>query len=435
MRNLLVRIAGVAACWIALMCSLAGIASAQTGTLQLAGGSDAKLDVAKPTDPAAPEPKPAKKTEAGLGQRGDRDVTVADQLSFREEQVHGEMSELEQRMFRLSEALKKLEPENSSRLMVGLKYAREELILHRMKRKPQEALGEVESQGRGRRTEGTAGSSRTIATVAALGRSRFRNADRAVASHPRHAAQARRRDQGGESRREIVEALRRQGKGTGRTGQLPRALQELVKQQTEHVAANTPLAKQDKLGDDERAAVGKLATGQEATYQAAKALSADASAGGASPSLTEAGEHMQSAVDALAKTAPAEALPPMEKALESLKKELEEVAKKEAEAKAALNKDKFAAMKKEQEANRGATDQVAEMTRGLGNNGTTALEDLTKAGEAMASAEGAFGNSQAGQGNGAHEQGQGPGSAQRCRGAVGRGWPVNLARHIARRRR
>ena len=42
------------------------------------------------------------------------------------------MTELEQRMFRLAETIKELEAENSSRLMLGLKFAREELILLQM---------------------------------------------------------------------------------------------------------------------------------------------------------------------------------------------------------------------------------------------------------------------------------------------------------------
>jgi len=42
------------------------------------------------------------------------------------------MTELEERMYRLSEALKRIEPENSSRLMSGVKYARTELIQHEM---------------------------------------------------------------------------------------------------------------------------------------------------------------------------------------------------------------------------------------------------------------------------------------------------------------
>ena len=80
------------------------------------------------------------------------------------------------------------------------------------------------------------------------------------------------------------------------------------------------------------------------------------------------------------------------------------MAKKEAEAKAALAKEPFAAMRKDQEANRGATDEVTEMTRQLGNNGTASLPELMRASGHMGSAEGAFGNSQAGQGNG--EQGK-----------------------------
>lgn len=60
-------------------------------------------------------------------------VTPGEVLSFRQAKVAAEMTELEERMYRLSEALKALEPENSSRLMLGLKFAREELILHQMK--------------------------------------------------------------------------------------------------------------------------------------------------------------------------------------------------------------------------------------------------------------------------------------------------------------
>ena len=43
------------------------------------------------------------------------------------------MNELEERMFRLAEALRSLEPENASRLRLALKFSREELILQQMK--------------------------------------------------------------------------------------------------------------------------------------------------------------------------------------------------------------------------------------------------------------------------------------------------------------
>ena len=43
------------------------------------------------------------------------------------------MNELEERMFRLSEALRGLEPENASRLRLALKFSREEQILDQMR--------------------------------------------------------------------------------------------------------------------------------------------------------------------------------------------------------------------------------------------------------------------------------------------------------------
>src|SRR4029079_3518945 len=117
----------------------------------LGAAQDSTVTVEKPAavdnSAAAPAAKDAKKQPAtGLGQRGDREITLGEQLSFREAQVHQEMSELEQRMFRLSEDLKRLEPENSSRLMLGLKYAREELIRHQMK-ETQQALAKLALKG------------------------------------------------------------------------------------------------------------------------------------------------------------------------------------------------------------------------------------------------------------------------------------------------
>jgi len=59
---------------------------------------------------------------------GDRDT-----IRFSQENVAAQMNELEERMFRLSEALLGLEPENASRLRLALKFSREELILEQMR--------------------------------------------------------------------------------------------------------------------------------------------------------------------------------------------------------------------------------------------------------------------------------------------------------------
>jgi len=54
-------------------------------------------------------------------------------LGFTQESAASQMAELEDRMFRLSEALRGLEPENASRLRLALKFSREELILEQMR--------------------------------------------------------------------------------------------------------------------------------------------------------------------------------------------------------------------------------------------------------------------------------------------------------------
>src|SRR5262245_44377000 len=82
--------------------------------------------------PAAPQKKEDKPKE-NLGQRRQTEVGKNEELSFLQSKVTAQMGELEERMFRLSEALKGLEPENASRLLIGLKYAREELIQLQMK--------------------------------------------------------------------------------------------------------------------------------------------------------------------------------------------------------------------------------------------------------------------------------------------------------------
>ena len=75
-------------------------------------------DTARPADPKQPTP----------GSAGDRDV-----IGFTQENATSQMTELEERMFRLSEALRGLEPENASRLRLALKFSKEELILEQMR--------------------------------------------------------------------------------------------------------------------------------------------------------------------------------------------------------------------------------------------------------------------------------------------------------------
>jgi hypothetical protein len=340
-----------------------------------------------------------KAATAGLGQRSEREVTLGEQLSFREEQVHGEMSELEQRMFRLSEALKKLEPENSSRLMLGLKYAREELILYQMK-EAQEALARLSLKGAAEEQK------ELLAKLERL-QQLLLSTDLDFEMRLERLRQIRdtlRKLDGvikEESREEkLSKQATAQEKRLAALVKRREALEKLIQRQTEHIETNTPLAKQDPASQEQRAAVSQLGEAQETTRKSTQTLADERLPGVESQHLGPAAASMKSAVDSLAKPAPAEALPPMTEALEHLKKELDEVARQEAEATAALDKDRFGAMRKDQEGNRGATDEVTEMTRQLGSNGTAALAELMRASGSMGNAESAFGNSQAGAGNG-----------------------------------
>ncbi len=84
----------------------------------------------KEKDPAKDQAK-AEIKDAGKpapGSAADRDV-----IGFTQENATGQMTELEERMYRLSEALRGLEPENASRLRLALKFSKEESILEQMR--------------------------------------------------------------------------------------------------------------------------------------------------------------------------------------------------------------------------------------------------------------------------------------------------------------
>lgn len=331
-------------------------------------------------------------------QRRTTDVTLAERLSFREEQIKAEMTELEQRMFRLSEALEKLEPDNASRLTIGLRFARQELILYQMK-EVQEALASMRLRGAVEEQKQLVAKLERLQQLLLstdldfemrLARLRqiretLRELDKVIKEESRQQRASR----------EAAETEKRLAKLTERKA----TLADLIKQQSEHVKRTTPLAKQKQLSDAQRDQVAELATAQQATHNSAQALASELQDGATSKNLAGAVEQMQAAAGALNKTAPGEALPPMEKALELLKQEHADVAAAEVKAKQALAQQKFAAMRKEQEANRGATDEVTAMTRQLGSSGTAALPELLRASGSMAGAEGAFGKGQAGAGN------------------------------------
>ena len=60
-------------------------------------------------------------------------VTAADQAQFQQKNAAAQMQELEGRMFRLAELIRQTEPGDSARLLLGVRKAREQLIVDQMK--------------------------------------------------------------------------------------------------------------------------------------------------------------------------------------------------------------------------------------------------------------------------------------------------------------
>ncbi len=300
-------------------------------------------------------------------------------------------------MFRLSETLKSLEPENSSRLMLGLKYAREELILHRMGELQQQLSsltlkGAVDEQqqvlGKLERLQQLLLSSDLDFEMKLERLRQIRETLRKLNAVVREEVREEKLSEKAAEKEKELQTLADRRK----------ALEALIEQQTGHIGKNAPLAEAAELSGDAQQMAGELAKAQEATRKETQALGA-ASPEQGGKTLASAAVNMQAAVAALEKPAPGDAQQPMQDALADLKRELAALAKQEEAAKAALTKEQFAMLKEDQQANRRATDDVAEMTRRLGNSGTPSLAELMRAGGSMSSAEGAFEKSQAGQGN------------------------------------
>lgn len=84
--------------------------------------ADQPLQLAK-----APEAKP---TSDGV--TPDHGVTPEEEIKFQQDRAEGHMRELELRMFKLARLLRETQPDDASRLMLGLEKARDQLIADRM---------------------------------------------------------------------------------------------------------------------------------------------------------------------------------------------------------------------------------------------------------------------------------------------------------------
>lgn len=345
------------------------------------------------------------------GQRRKDDVGKNEELSFLQSKVASQMTELEERMFRLSEALKSLEPENASRLLIGLKFAREELIQLQMK-ESQLALAKL------RYNDALAEQKQLITKLQRL--------EQLLLSHDLDfQLQLERLRLMKELLRRIDSAIEeedREKTATDRTTEIEEQLKqlrerlaqlkELIQRQTEHIAAAKSIAgvKDEAAPEAESPADALQATQKqtEETPQTGEPVTTLTTAQQDTRKMTQpleesseliksAGGNMDQAVAQLTAGKVRGGLSPQQQALDSLEKALAEMQAKEKELEEALTEERFREMQKEQESNRKATDGISEAAVQLGDAGTAARSDLMQASGSMASAEASFGGRNSGE--------------------------------------
>ena len=349
--------------------------------------------------------EPAKKdstAEKGLGQRRKDDVGKGEELSFLQAKVTSQMSELEERMFRLSEALKSLEPENASRLLIGLKYAREELIQLQMK-DSQLALAKL------RYNDALVEQKQLLVKLQRLEqlllspdldfqlqlerlrlmKDLLRRLDSAIQEEEREKAASDRTTEIEQQLKQLRERMA--------------TLKELIQRQTNHVSSAKKLAgvpNSDPDGPaDALAASADVPEETPQTGEAVESLTADQTETRTkteplekdSKPIAAAGAGMDQAVGELGNGRVGKGLPHQQQALDSLRQALKEMQVDEKKLEAALTEERFREMQKDQANNRKATDGISEMAVQLGDAGAATRTELIRASGSMTSAEGNLG--------------------------------------------
>jgi len=312
-------------------------------------------------------------------------VTDRDEIGFTQENVAAQMNELEERMFRLSEALQNLEPENASRLKLALKFSREELILQQMKETQQllknAQLSKAETEVR-----------EMLAKLDHLRRlllaedldfqmklARLRQL-RETANQLQRIV--------GEERRELAwsrKAVEIQA-DSAKLADLKAKLEALVKDQK---AVVEETQKALEKADDIPAEAREASRAKEIDIQkrAAELAEAPPLADLQPPYLKEADPHLTDVEAHLKGGKAREAAGSAETALTFLQRELDRLAERIDKQGKAVAKTEFEKFEQEQTRNRKAADSLAAASARLGNPGVSLQKDLIRASGAMGGAE------------------------------------------------
>jgi hypothetical protein len=336
--------------------------------------------------------KDADKAKSATPDKGPA-VTDRDKIGFNQENVAAQMTELEERMFRLSEALRGLEPENASRLRLALKFSREEQILDQM-RETHKLLKDTEinkAETEVRELLAKLEHLRNLLLAEDLDfqlklarlrqiRETLTQLDRIVKEERRELGWTRFAIE----QRKSLERL---------TARRP-DLAALVRDQ-ESVLADT----KEAVTKETDAAKTVLVSVRERETKVRKAVAALAVdplfADQQPPHLRRADTPLADAVSHLDGTKANEAAASEDQALDLLRKELARLDDQTAQSKKTLAEAEFRRREQDQSKNRGATDTLGVVSARLGDVGVALRKDLIRASASMRSAEQGLGKTAA----------------------------------------
>jgi hypothetical protein len=356
--------------------ALLGSAAQSVATAQDKG--DAVFDEKKSGDAQkTPEKKPSPKT----GGISDRDA-----IGFTQENVAAQMTELEERMFRLSEALRSLEPENASRLKLALNFSREELILLQMKETQSllrdAQLNKAETEVRELLAKLEHLRSLLLAEdldfqmkLARLRQMRetLNQLDRIIKEERRELSWSR----SAVAQQASLERMR--GSRSDLEG-LVRDQETIVRDLRAALPADAKTAPQDAR---DAATAREAAVKKTAERLAGEPLFAEVEP----PYLRQADPHLGDAIALLATPDTGASIASAERGLELFRKELERLAGRTKQSEAALAAAEFQRLQQDQSRNRGAADALGETSARLGDSGVALQKDLIRAGSSMQAAE------------------------------------------------
>jgi hypothetical protein len=312
-------------------------------------------------------------------------VTDRDSIGFTQENVAAQMTELEERMFRLSEALASLEPENASRLRLALKFSREELILEQM-RETHKLLKDVQLNK---------AETETKELIAKLEHLRNLLLAEDLDFQLKLARLRQMRETQGQLDRIVKEERRELGWSRFALEQrkrLPRItarrpdLEALVRDQQAIIADTKDASKAGEKASKE--ALASIRSREVKLRNAANALANDPMfADLQPPHLRRADTNLADAASSLEKADAKAAAAAEEKALELVRKELTRLDEQVAQTERTIDEGEFRRRAGDQSKNRGSSENLEATSARLGDVGVALRKDLIRAGASMQSAE------------------------------------------------